>query len=465
MRARVLPSIFVLLFLLNACNEAVDTVPLDTSGNQIQSPHDLNTFKTIVRDNFLFSASGENGESAILEEYGMVFWEAFVAFETSRESQIGFIPLFRSDSKHTEAVLIASVVGNTPYYTFLVRGSLYLYRDLYATNNQFPSVSILASIFTSFDNALFGESTYDYSDIIGEAPIAGDESAGAINVGDSSNFNDVKSEWVGYEICEFTFTGTHDEPYQYLTDIHCYTDWIWESLPREPEILDYNPGGGGVGGTYVSRKTRDERVIDNESDPRKKFNLQMAYLISHGGEEGKALAAMLKDLIETSGITVGDAYEIFRLADLLYKNLKGQYLLAIFSVDNVSTILSFGLSNGLSNVARTGFTRAISRYGSAYTRSGGMTVLGKYPEYLNLAESLGAKRFSIPSNIWNGMTPAQQWSANVQFLERAIARGDKIVLSNRVTNLNAVTGWFRRELDYLISKGYKLSRNGTYLYK
>jgi hypothetical protein len=95
----------------------------------------------------------------------------------------------------------------------------------------------------------------------------------------------------------------------------------------------------------------------------------------------------------------------------------------------------------------------------------GVTVLGKYPNYINLASEIGAKRFNIPTNIWNKMTAADQWIANVKFLDRAIERGDIIVLSNRVTNISNVTGSFRRELDYLISKGYKLSSNGLQMIK
>ncbi len=91
------------------------------------------------------------------------------------------------------------------------------------------------------------------------------------------------------------------------------------------------------------------------------------------------------------------------------------------------------------------------------------SVLGKFPDYLNVANKLGANRFSIPPNIWAKMTPSQQWGANVKFLDRMIARGDNVILSNPVKNINNVTGAFRKELDYLIGKGYKLNSNGTQL--
>lgn len=78
----------------------------------------------------------------------------------------------------------------------------------------------------------------------------------------------------------------------------------------------------------------------------------------------------------------------------------------------------------------------------------GITVLGKYPDYKNLASELGAKRFNIPIAIWNKMSLSEQWVANVKFLDRIIARGDKIILSNQVTDINRVNGAFRKELDY-----------------
>ncbi len=72
----------------------------------------------------------------------------------------------------------------------------------------------------------------------------------------------------------------------------------------------------------------------------------------------------------------------------------------------------------------------------------GTTVLGKYPDYINLAEQLGAKRFNVPTNIWNKMSAAEQWGANQKFLDRMIMRGDKVILSNPVLDINKVSGAF-----------------------
>lgn len=63
--------------------------------------------------------------------------------------------------------------------------------------------------------------------------------------------------------------------------------------------------------------------------------------------------------------------------------------------------------------------------------------------------------------IWNKMSETERWAANQRFLDRLIARGDDIILSNPVKNINDVSGAFRKELDYLIGKGFKLSEDGT----
>lgn len=44
-------------------------------------------------------------------------------------------------------------------------------------------------------------------------------------------------------------------------------------------------------------------------------------------------------------------------------------------------------------------------------------------------------------------------------------RGDKIILSNPVLDINKVSDAFRKELDYIIGKGYRLNSGGTQLIK
>jgi hypothetical protein len=105
--------------------------------------------------------------------------------------------------------------------------------------------------------------------------------------------------------------------------------------------------------------------------------------------------------------------------------------------------------------------RQARRPSAAKGAGAGKTVLGKFPDYVNLADDLAARRFSIPTKIWNKMTPAEQWAANRKFLDRMISRGDEIILSNPVKNVSEATGWFGRELNYLVEQGFRLSADGT----
>jgi RHS repeat-associated protein len=89
----------------------------------------------------------------------------------------------------------------------------------------------------------------------------------------------------------------------------------------------------------------------------------------------------------------------------------------------------------------------------------GTSVLGHYPEYVQLSERLGAKYFNIPAHIWNTMSKAEQWAANLKFLDRLISRGDVVQLA---TNINAVTpaSSLAKEIGYLLSKGYMIGPGG-----
>jgi len=45
----------------------------------------------------------------------------------------------------------------------------------------------------------------------------------------------------------------------------------------------------------------------------------------------------------------------------------------------------------------------------------GTTVLGKFPEYLQVAKDIGGKTFNVPNELWNKLTPSEQWALNQQF--------------------------------------------------
>jgi hypothetical protein len=98
-------------------------------------------------------------------------------------------------------------------------------------------------------------------------------------------------------------------------------------------------------------------------------------------------------------------------------------------------------------------------------KAGSTTVLGHYPDYVNLAERMGARRFQIPTNVWNKMSPAEQWAANVKFLDRTIMRGDNIRLATPLSQVKPGS-FFERELKYLfIDNNYKISSDGLWIVK
>ncbi len=100
---------------------------------------------------------------------------------------------------------------------------------------------------------------------------------------------------------------------------------------------------------------------------------------------------------------------------------------------------------------------AIPKWNNQLTRD--QTVLGHYPDYIKLADKLGARKFSIPEKIWNKMTEAERWEANKKFLDRAIFRGDDVILSNpaQTTRLGSA---FANEIKYLLQNGYKVVEKG-----
>lgn len=91
-------------------------------------------------------------------------------------------------------------------------------------------------------------------------------------------------------------------------------------------------------------------------------------------------------------------------------------------------------------------------------------VLGRFPEYTELADRLRATRLQVPIEIWNKMTKQQQWEANRRFLDRAIARGDQFVLATDPFQAKKGT-FYSMELHYLTEKGYELNDAATKLLK
>lgn len=101
----------------------------------------------------------------------------------------------------------------------------------------------------------------------------------------------------------------------------------------------------------------------------------------------------------------------------------------------------------------------------------GRTVLGNYPGYIKQA-GMRDRHFQVPARHWNRMSSVQQWRANRRFLDRTIARGDRVLLSaNPKGPTNAFNqragsqrGYsYRREIAYMVNRGYRLHPNGKEL--
>jgi len=94
----------------------------------------------------------------------------------------------------------------------------------------------------------------------------------------------------------------------------------------------------------------------------------------------------------------------------------------------------------------------------------GRVVIGSFPQYVELAEQLGAKYFSIKPEIWQKMSDAERLAANNKFLDRAIVRGDTFVLTMSVKDALQRGGvWLRHEIQYLMSRGYSVASDGRSL--
>lgn len=90
-------------------------------------------------------------------------------------------------------------------------------------------------------------------------------------------------------------------------------------------------------------------------------------------------------------------------------------------------------------------------------------VIGKYPAYVQTAKKLKLKCFDV-GKLWDSLTKEEQWKLNKAFLDAAAERGDSIVLASKLIEAKAGS-YFRKEIDYLISKGYKVSDDGATMVK
>ena len=87
------------------------------------------------------------------------------------------------------------------------------------------------------------------------------------------------------------------------------------------------------------------------------------------------------------------------------------------------------------------------------------TVLGRYPEYIQMAQNLKSRLFNYPTSTWNQLTLGQQYRLNMEFLRVAANRGQEILLSANAYAAPANFA-FASEIRYLLSRGYRIVDEG-----
>ena len=98
------------------------------------------------------------------------------------------------------------------------------------------------------------------------------------------------------------------------------------------------------------------------------------------------------------------------------------------------------------------------------------TVLGKsgykgVQGYEKVAAEMGYNSFQVSDDVWRAMSETERWAANSKFLAEVVARGDEIIFSKRVAAISGETGFFRKELEYLVEQGYQLAADGLGMIK
>ena len=88
-----------------------------------------------------------------------------------------------------------------------------------------------------------------------------------------------------------------------------------------------------------------------------------------------------------------------------------------------------------------------------------IVVIGHFPAYVALSAKRGLKHFQVDPVTWESWTTAMQWSANRAFMDAAILANAVFILATPPHEARPGS-WYRRELDYLRSKGYQARLSG-----
>ena len=81
----------------------------------------------------------------------------------------------------------------------------------------------------------------------------------------------------------------------------------------------------------------------------------------------------------------------------------------------------------------------------------GVCVIGNYPDYIDVSDRLGARRFDI-GRAWDALPDAAaRWDANKFFLDNMLRAGDTFVWATDRRSVRPGT-WLLRETYYLRSR-------------
>ena len=89
----------------------------------------------------------------------------------------------------------------------------------------------------------------------------------------------------------------------------------------------------------------------------------------------------------------------------------------------------------------------------------GITVLGRYPRYIEVARALRSRLFSYPTEMWDKLSPVQQYRLNMEFLRYAVSKGQDIILSANAYSAPENSA-FASEIRFLLANGYRIVNEG-----
>jgi RHS repeat-associated protein len=122
--------------------------------------------------------------------------------------------------------------------------------------------------------------------------------------------------------------------------------------------------------------------------------------------------------------------------------------------DVARTLAMVGSQSGDASALVREVAEASTRNGRV---QGGITMLGSYDEYINMARLEGVTYFDMPKEAYDALTKASGdlvWEVNRQFLDDSIAAGHGFVIT--VGEGKEIGRYLQREIEYLTQHGYTL---------